>query len=843
MPPGDDNDDEWEEDDFGDFSSPPAVEKAPPAEGANGEAAGAEDHLFGEDFATSDDGGESQASSTDGRAPVVVEEHLADVVASEDTGGLEDLLAAGNTWEETPIADHPAPAASPPDDGGDAAQTPAPGDDVAFSQPTSDAIACTDAPPSVVLDDLWNGGTPAETTAVVPVAKDTTTTEEDLLGGGFGAAEPVPIPVESTSGGMEDFGSLHHPVPLSIAPVASRDQGSAVAEKEDVGLVASPLVAETGDAVHMDALGDLNEAMDAPPVDTVAVEDESFGEFDEAQAIQTPAPTAAVEVESVTEEGVTEEDDFGEFDEAPPETIPDPMAASAVEDNDVFGNAGEATMPAVSAQATVSSDAAPTDANDVLTGSGVAEVASKPLEIPVTGIAANDVDDFGDFGGTEHPSTSPLGELPAQSTDDEGDDFGDFGEPGIVSSQLETPAVTATVDATSEGFGGGEDALPPLDTPAVVAAVNGVDDDVGDIGGGESVLPPLGTPTLAGEVDDDDFGDFGVAEQPPAPSVGVALTDNAGEDEGDVGDFGGTEFVQSSPGETPVMAIEDEEDFGDFGEAEVAPLPPAETPSSTVENDDDFGDFGEAEQLPASPLAAVPAGSATDAAEDDEEDDFGDFGGAEGEASPEETAAAAIDDDDDFGDFGEAQEAPAAIATTPPPTSSPLVSSDPVFAPVAAAMYRMFQPSSVDDSAESEDVATVEQAEVLSISDVMVRRTMLYLRPPYIICSPFSSGIHAIRNARLGERRRADFHLGFAPKERFASERRITKECCWKASIPYIIPVTWLYKLAPAKEACRGPAGCGSGRIGCQIGGESSRSHPASGNRKHCGANAASYQQ
>jgi hypothetical protein len=616
MPPGDDNDDDdWEEDDFGDFSSP-AVEKEPSPEGANGEAAAAEDHLFGEDFATSDDGGESQ--------------------------------------------------------------------------------------------------------------------EEDLLEG-------------------------------------------------------------TGDAVHLDDLGGLNEATDAPPVDTVAVEDESFGEFDEAQPIQTPAPTAAVEVESVTEEGVTEEDDFGEFDQTQAIQTPEPTAAVEVES---------------------------------VTEEGVTEG-----------------DDFGEFDQTQATQTSgPTAAVEVESVTEEGvtegDDFGEFDQ--TQATQTSGPTAAVEVESVTE------------------------EDDFGEFDQTQAIqTPPLGTPTLSGEVDDDDFGDFGVAEQPPAPSVGVALTDNTG-DEGDFGefgetelgppppvkaptavvedgeefgDFGGAELVLSSPGETPVMAVEDNDDFG---EAEVAPLPPTETPSPVVENDDDFGDFGEAEQLPASPLGAVPAGSANDVAEDDEEDDFGDFGGAEGVASPEETAAAAIDDDDDFGDFGEA---PAAIATTPPPTPSPLASSDPVFAPVAAAMYRMFQPSSVDDSAESEDVATVEQAEVLSISDVMVRRTMLYLRPSYIICSPFSSGIHAIRNARLGERRRADFHLGFAPKERFASERRITKECCWKASIPYIIPVTWLYKLAPAKEACRGPAGCGPGRIGCQIGGEGSRSHRASGNRKHCGANAASYQQ
>jgi hypothetical protein len=390
------------------------------------------------------------------------------------------------------------------------------------------------------------------------VAPEVTPNEDDDEFGFFGEASSPPETVSST-----------------ISPPG---QDSNV-DEAPVGLLASLSAVADPNADEVEDFGDFGDNGVAPKA--IPHEDDEFGFFGEASSppevvsstFNPPSEDSNVDeapvglsAESAMSDPNTEEEDFRDFGVAP-EATPN--------DDDEFGNFGDAALPTEAASSTIS----PPGEDSIVAEPAVGLSAESAVADPNA-----EEEDFGDFGVAPEVN---------QNHDDE---FGNFGE---ASSPPE--AVSATT--SPPGKDGNFDEAPTVLLPSesAVSDPHAEEGDFGDFG-------DFGVAPVAKQNEDDEFGNFGEASSPP--DVASTTTGPPGKD----GNFdeAPTVFLPSESAVSDPNAEED--DFGDFGGFGVAP-------EAKQNEDDEFGNFGE---------AAYPSETARSTISqpgEDSNDDFGDFGG------------------------------------------------------------------------------------------------------------------------------------------------------------------------------------------------------------------------
>lgn len=422
--------------------------------------------------------------------------------------------------------------------------------------------------------------------------------EFSSTGGMNGAAVATPeIPADDGFDAFQDAAALI---------VSSQQQSEAQASDNKDNFMAFQN-AVAGD----DSFGAFDDAVpsqsDAPEQKTLESEDDSFRTFEAVPAEPDSTPTNKTEALSqpVPGEG---DDSFGAFGEAVPKDEPEPLdtppqftSAEApsqpekADDEDLFGAFGVAAEPET--QPTTEAPSQPEEGpKDDSFGDFGEAVPSQPhsldatlvtevqSELPQTDVADGD-DSFGAFGEAapaEQDTLDTTQNIAAPSepeTKDEDDSFGAFGEAVPTEGNISAPTSDPESDASRPNFGEGDDSFGAFGEAAPE------EEDALD------VLPVEGSQMKEPKEDDDDLGNFEVAQTEPG-------ADNP--DNGD--DFGDFAAADTEAGD---------EDFGDFD----APPPSNEAKQSdqAVEADDgDFGDFDEAPQESSPPPTARATSSDAD---------------------------------------------------------------------------------------------------------------------------------------------------------------------------------------------------------------------------------------
>ncbi|GMI10438.1 hypothetical protein TrLO_g8333 [Triparma laevis f. longispina] len=319
----------------------------------------------------------------------------------------------------------------------------------------------------------------------------------------------------------------------------------------------SAMVDNTATASKLSAFDDLADA-------DLAVEDEEFGDFEDADTEKAPVPTANND----------DDDDFGDFGAAP---VPAPAPPS-----NNFGGFGDFSGAAPIVAPPVPVPSVPVPPVPIISSTQPIPTFAAALPPPTNNDPISDDDiDFGSFEAAPvtpvKSSKPPL--APKSPCAIESGLIAPQNSGGIDISSLivASPPPPMDISISTPPASKPKSAAPPPPPPLAQIVESSVSIDL--FGGLDNAKT---------EDDDDDFGDFGAAPAaaPAAPRVEKTV-ESPKEEEVDFGDFGAAPVPAPAPSLAP---------------APVAP-PPAPAPQ---EDEDEFGDFAEPEPQPELQLEPDP---------------------------------------------------------------------------------------------------------------------------------------------------------------------------------------------------------------------------------------------